>query len=429
MLRDYQEMLANKACEILKAKRIVYCVMEMRVGKTLIALRSAELLGCRNVLFITKKKAKSSIESDYRKGGFKFNIDVINYEQAKKCEPRYDLIVVDEAHSLGAFPKPSQRTIAIKKLVGCNYLILLSGTPSPESESQLYHQFWISEMSPFAGYRNFYKWAKDYVFVKEMRYNGIPVKDYKKANRTKIMSAVEPYLLRFTQKDAGFVHSDVQERVRRVPIRQEIHRLVDELIRKRYYKFKDGEEVICDTAVKLQSKIHQIYSGTVKTETGKVKVLDTSKAVFIKNEYSGRKFAVFYKFKAEGDVLKELLPNWTESPDEFNKSDDKVFVCQIVAGAMGINLATADVLLFYNIDFSSVLYWQARARLSGLERGRVPEVHWIFADGGIEGKIYKVVQNKKDYTLSYFVGDYLKDERSGFTAKDNGLSSRQRLCV
>lgn len=427
MLREYQEKLARKAADVLIAKRIVYFVMEMRVGKTLIALRTAEILGCKKVLFITKKKAKSSIEKDYKNGGFKFDINIINYEQAKKYKPEYDLVIVDEAHSLGAFPKPSQRAIAVKNIVQGNYLILLSGTPSPESESQLYHQFWVSELSPFAEYRNFYKWAKDYVFVRDVRYNGVTVKDYKKANRTKIMSVIEPYLLKFTQKDAGFVHSEVSETVKYVTIRQGIHNLVDELVKKRYYKFKDGEEIVCDSAVKLQNKIHQIYSGTVITESGNAKVLDTSKALFIKSNYATEKFAIFYKFKAEGDVLKSVLPNWTEDPEEFNKSDGKVFICQIAAGAMGVDLSTADVLLFYNIDFSSLLYWQARARVSSLQRERKPEVHWIFAHGGIEQKIYRVVQNKKDYTLSYFMEDYL-NERVGVAKKDNYVFKGQRVC-
>ena len=41
------------------------------------------------------------------------------------------MIIVDEAHSVGAFPKPSQRYLNILKL-RYNSIILMSGTPSPE---------------------------------------------------------------------------------------------------------------------------------------------------------------------------------------------------------------------------------------------------------------------------------------------------------
>jgi SNF2 family DNA or RNA helicase len=74
---------------------------------------------------------------------------------------------------------------------------------------------------------------------------------------------------------------------------------------------------------------------------------------------------------------------------------------------MGINLSSADVLIFYNIDFSAVQYWQARARLQTLNRTKPAVVHWLFTQDGIEEKIYKAVLKKKDYTTYYFKKDYL----------------------
>jgi hypothetical protein len=40
------------------------------------------------------------------------------------------------------------------------------------------------------------------------------------------------------------------------------------------------------------------------------------------------------------------------------------------------------------------------------DREEASKVYWLFADGGIEEKIYKAVKHKKDYTLSYFKNDY-----------------------
>jgi hypothetical protein len=34
------------------------------------------------------------------------------------------------------------------------------------------------------------------------------------------------------------------------------------------------------------------------------------------------------------------------------------------------------------------------------------DIYWIFSRGGIEGKIYKAVQQKKDYNLKLFKKDY-----------------------
>ena len=81
---------------------------------------------------------------------------------------------------MGAFPKPSLRAIEARRLVHhCDpYVIFLSGTPSPESYSQMYHQMWIlGYRGPFAE-PTFYKWAHSYVKIWERMINGFRVHDY-----------------------------------------------------------------------------------------------------------------------------------------------------------------------------------------------------------------------------------------------------------
>lgn len=425
MLRDYQKKLVDEAKIILFEKNLVYLSLEMRVGKTIIALELAKQSQATKVLFITVKKAISSIRGDYEREGYGYELTVTNYEQAVKLKPIYDFIIIDEAHKLGAFPKPAKRTVALKQLCGRNKVVYCSGTPNPETETQLFHQFWVSDWSPF-GSSTFYKWAKDYVNVKEVTRNGVRFNDYSSARKADIHKVVDCYFVSFTQKDAGFKQAEVSETVVPVQINPNIDKLVKILLKEKYYKFKDGKEIVCDSAVKLQSKIHQIYSGTVKTECGAYKVLDTSKADYIFDNYAGCRIAIFYKFVGEGEVLKSKIKNWTDNPDEFNSSNDKVFICQISSGSMGVNLSKAEMLLFYNIDFSSVQYWQARARLSTLDRQSQPKVHWLFSTTGIERKIYERVLAKKDYTLYYFNRDFI-DARGKATSEDNQVLSKSGL--
>ena len=58
--------------------------MEVRTGKTLTSLAIAEQLKAQNVLFITKKKAISSIEDDNAMLSPSYNLTVINYESLHK---------------------------------------------------------------------------------------------------------------------------------------------------------------------------------------------------------------------------------------------------------------------------------------------------------------------------------------------------------
>ena len=112
ILRDYQIEISEKANLLLKDYKIAYLSMQVRTGKTITALNTAKLYGCKSVVFITKKKAISSIVDDYN-NFFKndFNFNCCNYEQVHKLNgSEYDLVIIDEAHSLGQFPVPSQRT-------------------------------------------------------------------------------------------------------------------------------------------------------------------------------------------------------------------------------------------------------------------------------------------------------------------------------
>lgn len=415
-LRPYQVSISGKACEILEQFKIVYLSMQVRTGKTLTSLSAAGryLVKIENasVLFLTKKKAISSIESDYELLKPKYDLLVTNYEGiGKLVDKDFDLIICDEAHCLGQFPQPAERTKQLKELCKGKPIIYLSGTTTPESYSQIYHQLWISDYSPFADYTNFYKWANEFVNKKKRYFYNREITDYSNAKQSEIDRFCKHLFISYTQEEAGFVQ-DVQEHVLKVKMKEVTYNLADKMRKKRVHIGTNGEEIVADTEVKLMQKLHQIYSGTVIADNIQQPIyFDTSKVEFIKHQFKGKKIAIFYKFRAEELMLKKYF-NTTSDPDFFNRYvygeyvDYLVFISQIQSGREGIDLSTADCLIMLNIDFSSVSYQQARARLQSKDRTKECLLYWIFCDGGIEEKIYKTVIGKQDYTLSYFKRDF-----------------------
>lgn len=404
VLRDYQLSIAVSAAVLLKEYKIAYLSMEVRTGKTITAMHAAQLYGAKKVFFLTKKKAIRSIENDFMEFKPSFDIVVTNYEQLQKFkEENFDLIICDEAHCLSQLPVPAQRTKALKNLCTGLPIIFLSGSPTPESHSQIYHQLWISSFSPFAEYKNFYAWANDGYVNKKVKYVfNRQLNDYSQANVEKINEKIKHLFLSYTQKEAGFVQA-VKEQVLKVEMKNTTYALADKIKRHRVHIGKDGQEIIADTEVKLMQKLHQIYSGTVLTESGTAIVFDTYKADFIKAYFKGKKIAIFYKFKAELTALLSVFGEQiTLSPEEFNESGDKIFVSQVQSGREGLNLSTADALVMYNIDFSSVSYQQAKARIQSKDREKECWLYWIFSERGIEEKIYQRVINKQDFTLYWF---------------------------
>lgn len=398
-LRPYQTEISDKASELLTRLKIVYLAMEVRTGKTLTALETAKKNGAKKVLFITKKKAISSILHDYEIGGYEFEIEVTNYESLHKVGFNPDLLICDEWHKSGAYPKPNILTKQIKEAYSRLPMIFLSGTPSPESYSQFYHQFWVSAYSPFAQWKNFYNWAKAFVNVKDKHLGYAVVKDYSAAKFELIEPILRPYMITFTQKDAGF-ETQVSEKIIFCDMKPQTYNLCTILKRDNIIEGKE-DVILAETAVKLMQKLHQMYSGTVILESGKALVFDYSKAEKIRDYFGLDKIAVFYKFKAEYEALKFVFgDNLTQDLDEFNNTSKNIAL-QIVTGREGISLKAAKYLIYYNIDFSAVSYWQSRDRLTTMERQN-NSVFWIFAKGGIEEKIYQTVLSKKDFTLSHF---------------------------
>lgn len=404
-LREYQKKLALEGCEILRRKKIVYLAMEVRCGKTATALEICKLYGAKKVLFLTKKRAIKSIQDDYNDFGYEFDLLVWNDESLHKILLNdFDLVIHDEHHRFGAFPKPNVTAKLFKEKFGDLPMIFLSGTPTPESHSQWYHQFWVSNHSPFNDFKNFYKWADEYVDIK-MRYLGYAqVKDYSGARKKDFWHRIRYYILTFTQVQAGF-ETQVHENVLYCDMDAITYKIVDRLKRDFVVENKDGQMILADTGVKLQQKLHQLYSGTCKFEDGSSKVIDYSKALFIQNHFKGHKIAIFYKFVEEWNALKDIFRDeLTNDLEEFNTTN-KHIALQIVSGSEGISLSKAKYLVYYNIDFSSKLYWQSRDRLTTMDR-KANDVYWVFATDGIEDKIYRTVQLKKDYTNDIFKRDY-----------------------
>jgi hypothetical protein len=407
--RNYQNDIINKSCKILSVpnSNYVYLSMEVRTGKTLTALGVAQKMNADRVLFVTRKKAISSIESDYELLNADFNLFTINYESLHKINNiKFDIIVLDEAHSLGAYPKPGKRHTEVTRIAkqsrGCKF-ILLSGTPTPESYSQMFHQLNFIPNNPFSAYVNFYKFAKTYVVQKQKRIGSMMVNDYSEGKKD-ILYAVASNQISFTQEKAGFT-SKVTEHFLTCKMMKRTKDMIEKLKKDRVIEGQN-ETILADTPVKLLSKVHQMSGGTIKFDSGAAMVIDNSKANFIRDEFATKKIAIFYKFKAELTALKDAFGDTlTTDLDEFNTTSKNIAL-QIVSGREGISLKEADCLVMYNVDFSATSYWQSRDRLTTKEREE-NHVYWIFTDCGIEKEVYNAVSKKKDYTLAYFKEKHL----------------------
>ena len=412
-LRDYQIALATHASSILTRMGCVYLCFETRVGKTLTALLTAHLVNATDVLFITKRKAidGGSIQKDFdllsQAYPIRFSLEIISMDSLHKVTWKPGRVLIfDEAHSFGAYPKPSKRAIMLAGLSRECSVIFLSATPSPESYSQIYHQLWAARAKTdlITPYKNFYHWAKTFVNVKQKKIaKGLSVNDYSDAKIDLIKPYLNEFSIAYSKQDAGFIQTGVKELIYSVPM--------PGVIQDGIKKIKDGLwqymgiNIEAPTAASVMSKTHQIESGTIIPLTGEVGIIisrhklpmvDACLAMY-------KKIAVFYKFIAERNMLMDHYGDRvTENVQEFNADPHKIFISQFLSGREGIDLRTARALVMFNVDHAFLSYEQTKNRICSYERETIPLLIWIFTEGGLGHKIYKVVQGKKNFTLAHF---------------------------
>ena len=402
-LRPHQIKFSKKILEVLNTYKIAYLAGEVRSQKTLTALEASRLYGASKVIVITKKKAIPSILSDYKNFGFDYEIVVINYESLHKLD-NYDcdLVIYDESHSLSAFPKPSVRTKLCKKLFFNVPCILMTGTSAVESYSQYYHQFFVSSYSPFSRYKNFYKWAKDFVDVWERKLPTHSIKVYDRANVEKIDKILKPYMVVMTQQDAGF-EVKINEHYLNVKTPWPITEAVKELLKNKVIKGKKGY-IFGDTPAKLQSKVHQIYNGHciiehVNGETSNF-IFSDYKVEFIKERFKQDKIVIMYYYQNELKMIESVFGEAvTTDIDEFNTTDKSFALQQNTTE--GINLSKADALVYLNLGFSGKNWIQSRDRMTVMGR-KDNNIYVICESDGITEKILKAVTKKKNFNSRLF---------------------------
>lgn len=409
-LRDYQRKLAHKCAVILNTKGLVYLACEPRVGKTYIDFEIPRLAGAKKVYFFTTPTALPDIMNDWDSLIDKpdYEMEFANYEMLHKylhVEKENDndtIIIVGEAQKTGAYPGQNTYAEALAQIAGKKRIIYESGSPTPEGYTQIFNQLKISAFSPFC--KRFYDWAKTYVDIEEVKRFGMILKDYKKAKKELIFPVIEPFFITYTRKQAGFKHSNVEEKVFEVAMSFKLNELIKILKRDKVYNFTGIKgRIMSDSAVKLMDHVHQLCAGTIICDKGEYHILDDSKIRFIKQKYQNEKIAILYNYKSEGELIRRYYPNWTANHVEFRLNPGKTLVANVESVARGTDLSAAKYLVMFSINHSAELYMQSQNRLLTRDRDTQPEMHWIFNSNiKMEYDILDCLKNKMDYTMAYF---------------------------
>lgn len=399
----HQIRAASETAQLLAAYGLAYIFGEPRSGKTRTALKIASDMQAKNVLVLTPKAAISGWHKEMEAVQYAAPITVTNYEQAKKLRPEYDLVIIDEAHRLGKVGKPTQRVKDIRAITGTARCLYLSGTPIVETPLSIYYQWIVCRHTPLK-FRNFYDFFRAYGEPCMIRLHGRWVEQYKKS-KPELLEAIEPYIVRMTQKDAGIADSvQAKDKLHVVSLEPQTLKLI-KTIQDDKVATVGGEVVAFDSDIKERMAVHQI-------ECGALRIDDTILEL------------------PNNEVIEYLLRTFGDSSDialmaHFHSTRQKLFarfkhahIYSSTAHAEGVDLSHYRHFVIVNADYSGAKFVQRRERLVNVKKTGESVVHHIVTNGGVSSLVYDMTSKKRDFNLKCY--RELRDaERTGGTKKDH----------
>lgn len=400
-LYKHQNQMISEAKPILEEFNMVYIAAETRTGKTLAAIHLLKD-DYKSVLVVTKKKAISSWEDDLKLSKVN-NFTVINYEAIHKLDcTTFDIIVLDESHSIGTYPKPSERAKKIKVIAKDKRIVYLSATPSAETYSQLFHQFWVSSYSPFDEV-SFYKWYQYYGVVERVMIQGRMINKYNNAIEYLVLPKIEHLIVKMTKQKANF-DVIVQEQLHQVEANENYINAIKYFERNRVLNIGDYD-VVAETPPSVLNKTHQLCGGTIKIDDSVSLIVSDHKVKYIlKNFDHSSKLVVLCNYVKERDLLLRALPNSTDDVNKFKAGPYNYFVGHIKTFSEGVDFSYSDSMIIYSLNFSATTYLQARERLANKKRTKPITVHYLFTKDTLDQDIYEAVRNKMNFTSRYYRG-------------------------
>lgn len=383
----HQVDIAKEAMEILREHAIVYLSMEERTGKTLTSILMAEDSTAKSILVITKKKALDGWVNTLDSFIHTKQYVVTNYHQVCNITGKFDLVILDEAHSyLSAYPKTGKIWKDVNVVTGKLPIIYLSATPSAQGTQLLFNQFRLSFWTPWR-YINFYKWFEVYG-MSNMTRTPYGLKETYTKCKPEAYESVKHLFITYTRAQLDFEHEpeDILHYVELDNSTKELYNgaMNDEVL------VVNGRTIPLDSPMKLRTTLHMLEGGVAKDVDSYLILNNKEKIDAILRDFGDTKStAIMYNYIAEGNKLRE----------HFNLAT----ILQGTSNAEGVDLSMFDNLIIYSQDFSTARHSQRRARQANKKRGTPIKVHFYLVNGAVSSQVYKTVSvNKTNFIDTYF---------------------------
>jgi SNF2 family DNA or RNA helicase len=427
-LHDYQ----NRAVAFIKDKRRSFLMLEMGLGKTISTLTAiTDLLqtkSIRKVLVIAPLRVANSVwvqESRkwqhtkhlviHRVIGDQKNrlkalhhdseVYVINRENVQWLVTHYgkkwpfDMVIVDESSSFKN--ATSQRFKAMKKILPfVEYMVLLTGTPSPNGLLDLWSQCYLVDYGNSLG-RTMSTYKQRFFEQDYMGYSFTP----RKGAQESIHILMQPYTLSMQTADYLELPDriDLIEEIELEPKVLTAYKLFE---RNLFIEF-EGHQVEAINAAVLANKLLQYCNGAMYVDEYKNwGELHTAKLDALAEliEQNDENILVAYNYRSDLERLQARFPDAVrldkrdETIQAWNRGEIKLLLAHPQSAGHGINLYEGGCMtIWFSLCWSLEYYQQFNARLHRQGQTKPVRIVHLVVKDGIDERVMRVI-NEKDAT-------------------------------
>ena len=379
----------NKSKSIIRKLRLYgLCLFagEVRSGKTAAFLLASQLLAeDLEVVVITKKDAIPGVKK------FSSEIEVTNYHQVKKLEPKYKVVILDECHRyITGYPKRSQIWKDVARItLAADYIIFSSGTPTPESYAMLFNMLALSVESPWKEYKRYTEWHQHYGIPYQIKIaGGMLVNQWDRVKEDKIMRDIEHLIVSMTRAEAGHKF-EPSDKLHKIPLTEQQEEIYKKIEDDSLYEMDDEYAIVCDTPSKYLQKLHQVSGGYVNVvndkEEKRVFKVESNKVQYIKDNFDPKETIILAFYIPEQEFLASIFPN----------------VGSITKNSDGVDYSHFKNMVIYSMGFPASTYQQVIGRqLNFVTRKEEVIIHFLIS--GIDQYVYKAVSNKESFTARWY---------------------------
>jgi SNF2 family DNA or RNA helicase len=310
----------------------------------------------------------------------------------------FDMIVVDESSS---FKNPSsQRFKALKKILPfTNYMVLLTGTPSPNSLMDLWPQIYLADFGErlgrtVTGFRQRF-FEQDFSGYKWKIRDGCADKIHDLISDKVIYMGAEDYLSLPDRIDLE-VLVDMPDRARAS---------YRELEKTLLSQIESGEEVEAITAAVLANKLLQFSNGAAYHDEHKnwaeihTAKLDAMQDLVDENPNDNLLVSYNYRFDLDRLLAKfpqaVVLDKEQSTVDRWNKGEIKMLLAHPASAGHGLNLQHGgSMIVWFGLNWSLELYQQFNGRLHRQGQTKPVRIVHIVCKDTIDQRVLGALSDK-----------------------------------